>query len=203
MLERSSIGVADPGGPASLRPTLPAPMTADRDCGEIYEKYLRLMMWIAKRRFRIPESEAEPLVHEVFVNFLIKVETVADIRAWLIAAISNACRYYLRVRERSESLPDDFAERPDPHLARVMDMWPDQLAAQQAIAATTARCQLVLRLRYFEGYSVPEIAAELGITTAYATKLVAECIRQVRRRYIGMADHTQTTVRRERNDDVR
>lgn len=194
MLESSSLSTVDPGGPASLHQTLPAPTTADRDCGEIYEKYLRLMMWIAKRRFHIPESEAEPLVHEVFVNFLIKIESVADVRAWLVAAISNACRYYLRVRERSETLPADFAERPDPHLARVLDMWPDQLAAQQAIAATTARCQLVLRLRYFEGYSVPEIAAELGITIAYATKLVAECLRQVRRRYAKMAGHPRYTV---------
>ena len=112
---------------------------------------------------------------------------MADVRAWLVAAISKACRYYLRVRGRSETLPDNFAEQPDPNSARALDMWPDQLAAQQAISATTARCQLVLHLRYFEGYSVPEIAAELRISTAYATKLVRECLLQARRRYTKMA----------------
>jgi RNA polymerase sigma factor (sigma-70 family) len=196
VLETSPPGPLDPGGPAAPQ-TPAAPTTSDRDCGEIYERYLRLMMWIARRRFRIPDSEAEPLVHEVFVNFLIKMESVSDIRAWLVAAISNACRYYLRVRDRCETLPDDFAERPDPHLAHVLDLWPDQLAAQQAIAATTARCQLVLRLRYFEGYSVPEIAAELKITIAYATKLVGECVRQARRRYARLEGRTQYTVGRQ------
>jgi RNA polymerase sigma factor (sigma-70 family) len=144
-------------------------------------------MWIAKRRFRIAESEAEPLVHEVFVNFLGKAHAIDDVRAWLVAGISNASRYYLRIRDRSEPLPDDYAEWPDPNLERVLDLWPDRLAAHQAIASTTARCQLVLRLRYFEGYSIPEIATELGITTAYATKLVGECLRQAQRRYAKMA----------------
>jgi len=196
VLDTLPLGRTEAGGTSNPpEALLPATMNAQRDCGVIYEKHLRLMMWIAKRRFRIPEPEAEPLVHEVFVNFLIKAETVDDVRAWLVAAISNASRYYLRVRERSESLPADFAERPDPHLARVLDMWPDQLAAQQAIAATTARCQLVLRLRYFEGYSIPEIAVELGITSAYATKLVGECLRQVRRRYAKMTQSPRYTVR--------
>ena len=194
MLDTPSLGSTEAGS-ANPPDTLAVPMDAERDCGAIYEKHLRLMMWIAKRRFRIPEPEAEPLVHEVFVNFLIKADTVADVRAWLVAAISNASRYYLRVQQRSEALPDDFAERPDPHLARVLDMWPDQLAAHQAIAATTARCQFVLRLRYFEGYSIPEIATELGITATYANKLVGECLRQARRRYTKLAQTTPYAVR--------
>lgn len=174
---------------AATEPTLIPPQpgsfaeAAPIDSAAIYERYLRLMMWIAVRRYRIHEPEAETLVHEVFANFLGKANGIIDVRAWLVAGISNASRYYLRVRQRTEPLPDDIEERPDPNLAHVLDLWPDQITARQALASTTARCQLVLRLRYFEGYSVPEIAAELQITTTYATKLVAECIRQVQRRY--------------------
>lgn len=170
--------------PEGADPSLEA--SAQRDVAAIYERHLRLMLWIARRRFRIPEPEAEPLVHEVFVNFLSKAGTIEDVKAWLVAGISNACRYYLRLRDRCEPLPEDIAERPDPQFTRVLDMWPDQLAARQAIASTTARCQLVLRLRYFEGYSVPEIAKELRITNAYATKLLGECLKQAQRRYSSM-----------------
>jgi hypothetical protein len=68
------------------------------------------------------------------------------VRAWLVTSICNASRCYGRVRARSEGLPDAIEEKPHPHLARVVDMWPDQLAARQAFACTTARCQLVLHL---------------------------------------------------------
>lgn len=186
MLEPLTYGANESGVASHLQP-LARLQEPEPDFAAIYEKHLRLMMWIAKRRFRIAEPDAEPLVHEVFVNFLIKADTIEDIRSWLVAGISNASRYYLRLRERSESLPADFAERPDPHLLRVLDMWPDQLAAREAIASTTARCQLVLRLRYFEGYSIPEIATELRITNAYATKLVGECLKQAQRRYAKLA----------------
>lgn len=175
---------------AAATPTLttttlhrPVEEVSEPDLGATYDRYLQLMMWIAVRRFRIPRAEAEPLVHEVFANFFSKASTIVDVRAWLVAGISNASRYYLRVRERTEALPADIDQRPDPTLEHVLDLWPDQITARDALAATTARCQLVLRLRYFEGYSVPEIAAELQITTTYATKLVAECIRQMQRRY--------------------
>jgi RNA polymerase sigma factor (sigma-70 family) len=105
------------------------------------------------------------------------------IRPFLVAAMCNASRKYSRNRRRSESLPETYDETPDPGSVRALEMWPDQLAARQAFARTTARCQLVLRLRYFEEYTIPEIADELGISKRYASKLVGECIRQAHRRY--------------------
>jgi RNA polymerase sigma factor (sigma-70 family) len=113
-----------------------------------------------------------------------KGATIEDPRGWLVGAVCNASRYYLRRQARAETLPDTYAQEPDPSLVRVLEMWPDQLAARQAIERTTARCQLVLRLRYFEGYSVPELAAELRITKKYAAKLISECLRQAHRRYV-------------------
>jgi RNA polymerase sigma factor (sigma-70 family) len=161
---------------------LPAPPTLD--FAAIYEKHRRLMISLAVRRFHICEMDAETLAHEVFFDFLSKGPTIADHRGWLVGAICNASRYYLRTRARAETLPDTFAEEPDPHLARVLEMWPNQLAAREAFARTTARCQLVLRLRYLEGYSIPELARELSTTKKYAAKLVAECLRQAHRRYV-------------------
>ncbi len=60
---------------------------------------------------------------------------------------------------------------------------PDQLAAREAFNCLTPRCQLALRLRYLEGYSVPEIATELDTSAKYAEKLVRRCLRQAQMRY--------------------
>jgi RNA polymerase sigma factor (sigma-70 family) len=168
--------------PAASLPVVPEPQALD--FAALYEKHRRLMISVAVRRFHICEMDAETLAHEVFFDFLAKAPSIADHRGWLVGAICNASRYYLRTRARAEALPDTFAEEPDPHLARVLEMWPDQLAAREAFARTTARCQLVLRLRYLEGYSIPELAQELGTTKKYAAKLVSECLRQAHRRYV-------------------
>ncbi|HEX8619535.1 MAG TPA: sigma-70 family RNA polymerase sigma factor [Thermoanaerobaculia bacterium] len=153
------------------------------DFAALYESHLGVMIGLAVGRYGVPETDAETLAHEVFVDFILKAHRVTDVRAWLVASICNASKYYTRVRARSETLPESFAEKPDPQLSRVLEMWPDQLAAREAFAGTTPRAQLVLRLRYFEGYSIPEIARELNITEKYASKLVSECLRQAKRRY--------------------
>jgi RNA polymerase sigma factor (sigma-70 family) len=173
-------GLAEPMVALELESSEPP----EPDYAALYEQYYTLMVSIAIRKFHICESEAEALAHEVFLDFLTKGAGIEDQRGWLVGAMCNASRYYLRRRARAEPLPETYAQAPDPSLARVLEMWPDQLAAREAIGKTTARCQLVLRLRYFEGYSVPELATELRITKKYASKLVSECLRQAYRRYV-------------------
>lgn len=154
------------------------------DFAAIYEWAMPLMVGTAVSRFSVPESDAETLAHEIYVDFLVKGTRIDDPRGWFIGAVFNASRAYRRRNARLEELPSDYTQRADPHLTRVLDMWPDQLAGRQAFERTTAKCQLALRLRYFEGYTIPEIASELGITKMYAAKLVSESLRQAHRRYI-------------------
>ena len=80
-------------------------------------------------------------------------------------------------------LSPEIIEKPDPRFARITDSLPDGIAAREAFGCLTSRCQLALRLHYLDGYSIPEIAAQLHITPAYAKKLVARCLRQARERY--------------------
>ncbi len=174
--ERSFDPQPEPHGP-------PLSTDASADIATIYEQYIPVMIGIAVHRFGISETDAETLAHEVFLDFMLKRDRVTEVRAWLIASIFNASRYYGRVRARSETLPDTIDQKPDPHMSRVLDTWPDQLAAREAFGCTTARCQLVLRLRYLEGYTIPELAVELNTTKRYAAKLVGECLQQAQRRY--------------------
>lgn len=131
------------------------------------------------QRYRISEIDAEALAHEVFLAYFLKADEVMNIRAWLVSAICNASKHYLRSRARLLPLSDQLSEAPDPQHASL----PDQLAAREAFACVTAKCQIALRLRYLEGYSMPEVAEELNTTAKYAAKLVHRCLKQAQSRY--------------------
>lgn len=184
--QRARIGnrAADPSEPrdsAELPPETVADLAAE------YSRHRSLMIGIAVGRFGISACDAETLAHDVFLDFILKNSRVTNVRSWLVASMFNASKYFTRVQARTESLPADFDETADPSLERVLQMWPDQLAAREAFSRTTARCQLVLHLRYIEGYTIPEIAQELGTTKRYAAKLVHECLQQAHRRYTEVA----------------
>jgi len=161
--------------------------TALSRCGidfeAVYNQNVPLMIGVAVQRFHVSESDAQTLAHQVFLAFFLKFNDIRDRRAWFLGAICNACRHYLRMRARDVELSPEIVERADPKFARISDSLPDKIAAREAFGCLTSRCQLALRLHYLDGYSIPEIAAQLHITTAYAKKLVARCLRQARERY--------------------
>jgi len=149
------------------------------DFRSVYDEYLRLIVGTAIRHYRICETDAEALAHEVFLAYFLKANEVLDPRAWLLSAINNASKYYLRRQARQVALPPEYeatASTGGESLA-------DQLVAREIICCLSARCQLALRLRYVEGYSIPELAVELDTSAKYAQKLVGKCVRQAKRRY--------------------
>jgi RNA polymerase sigma factor (sigma-70 family) len=155
----------------------------DVDFAAVYEEHFDLLVRIAVGRFRIAEGEADSLAHDVFVSFLRNAERVIDRQRWLVGAICNASRNHLRRACRTESLDDDTAEHAlDPRTARLGESITASLAARQVYECLTPKCQLALRLRYLEGYSVPEVAAALGTTKKYAQKLISRCLEQAQRR---------------------
>jgi RNA polymerase sigma factor (sigma-70 family) len=156
----------------------------DSHISAVYEELYPLLVGLAVRKFGIAEPDAETLAHEVFLSYLIKVSTIKDHRRWLVGAICNASRYYLRRREKAVSLTDNFAEVVDVGAGRAFDALPEKMTVQQAFDCLTPQCQRVLRLRYWEGYTVQEIADEVGITPKYAQKLLGKCLRQAEQWYV-------------------
>jgi RNA polymerase sigma factor (sigma-70 family) len=137
-------------------------------------------------RYHISEIDAEALAHEVFLAYFLKADEILDSRAWLVSALCNASKGYLRSRARLLPLPDRFSESPDPR--QDGENLPDQLVAREAFACVTAKCQIALRLRYMEGYSIPEVAEELKTSAKYAAKLVRRCLKQAQSRYAKKGD---------------
>ena len=143
----------------------------------VYEDHLQLLVGTAIDRFHISETDAETLAHDVFLAYFIKAEQVLNSRAWLVAAMCNATRYYLRAQARHVELSSQVVEQmvTDENVT-------EQVVARDVLCCLTPRCQLALGLHYLEGYTVPEVATELRTTPLYAHKLMVRCLRQARRR---------------------
>jgi len=149
----------------------------------VYDEHLSMLVAIAVNKFAVPPSDAQTLVHEVFLSYFMNMDDVRDVRSWLVGATCNACRMFIKKRERDVSVTDDLLQRPDPRNLR--ESLPDELACKEALSCLTARCQLALYMHYMLGFTIPEVADQLRITPAYAHKLVTRCMKQARERYIG------------------
>ena len=157
----------------------------DVDFARMYEDNLGLLVAIAVRKFQVPEVDAEGLAHEVFFSYLKRKNEIRDLHPWLIGAICHASRYFWRQNgRRTEQLDHSWALlRPDPASAGILDLLPSQLAAREILESLPPRYQEILRLRYYEGYSIREIADYLGVTEKYTQKLVTKCLRRAEQVY--------------------
>jgi RNA polymerase sigma factor (sigma-70 family) len=161
-----------------------SPSLDDRQFETVYEQYFDLLSQIAVFKFQVPDTEAETLVHDVLISYLRKKHDVIELRSWLVGAICHASRHYWRLNGRIIGADRVLElERVDPASLRILDSLPDQLAAREALECLQPRCQDVLRMRYFDGCTVPEIAQTLGVTTKYAQKLITRCLRRAERLY--------------------
>jgi RNA polymerase sigma factor (sigma-70 family) len=150
----------------------------------LYEEYFDLLVQISEYKFRVPDSEAETLVHDVLLSYLRLAPSVRDLRGWLIGAICHASRHYWRLNGRTVGVETEMElDRIDPASVRILDSLPDQLAAREALERLSPRYQLVLQMRFFEGCTIPEIAQRLGVKSKYAQKLVTKCLRRAEQLY--------------------
>jgi RNA polymerase sigma factor (sigma-70 family) len=157
----------------------------DDDFARLYEDNVSLLVAIAMRKFQVPEPDAEGLAHEVFCSYLKRKNEIRDLHPWLIGAICHASRYFWRQNgRRTEQLDHSWALlRPDPASAGILDSLPAQLAAREILELLPPRYQEILRLRYYEGYSIQEIADYLNVTAKYTQKLVSKCLRRAEQVY--------------------
>jgi hypothetical protein len=80
---------------------------SEEDIRQLYERHRTLLLHVGCRKFRIPESEVESLIQDVFLSFIMTKTKIENIRAWLIAAMCNASRHYWRSQGRPAGLPED------------------------------------------------------------------------------------------------
>jgi RNA polymerase sigma factor (sigma-70 family) len=164
--------------------SLSNPLQDDQQFEVVYAGYFDLLVQIAVHKFRVPDSEAETLAHDVLISYLRKSHDVVALRPWLIGAICHASRHYWRLNGRTIAAEEELAlDRADPASMRILDSLPDQLAAREALECLNPRCREILHMRYFEGCTVIEVAERLGVKPKYAQKLIASCLRRAETLY--------------------
>jgi RNA polymerase sigma-70 factor (ECF subfamily) len=183
-------GEKAPAQPASSEPT-PPPSSAADDVEALYIQHRTLLLYVACRKFRIPDSDAENLIQEVFLSFLQTGTKIDNVRAWLVAAMCNASRHYWRAQGRIESLPDDFNDHSDPGSHGLADQFAMKMTVRQALDYLQPRCRETLWLHYFEGRSAADVARELETTNRYAEKLIHNCLKRVREIYLKLTAVTK------------
>jgi RNA polymerase sigma-70 factor (ECF subfamily) len=173
--------------PRQMVRTVPPACVDENVFASIYEDNCGLLVSLAVRKFQVPVVDAEALAHEVFLSYLKRADEIRDLRRWLIGAICNASRYYWRQHGRNiEQLDTDVAaERPDPRSQDVLTDLPNNIAIEEVLEAMPPRWAHILRLRYFEGYSIKEIAEHYGVTAKYMQKLVMKCLHRAQQIFDG------------------
>lgn len=152
---------------------------------DTYRSQATFLRDVAERKFRIPPTDAEALVNEVFMSYLIRQELIRNPRKWLIGAVCHASRTYWRSEAKTKPLPPNIGDYPDPESpdeARIVD----RVTVAATLNRLCVRCRETLRLYYAEGYSAAEIAKHFGTTTGYAMQLLHSCRKRARTVYQDM-----------------
>jgi len=146
------------------------------DVEVLYEEFFPILVRIGVRDRGLTHPDAEAVAQDIFIEFLGRVESVENHKAYLAGAMYHAAAHFRRRHGRitygfeQDRIGDDETTA----LHRAM--------TTEALAKLTKRCAGALRLRFMEGHSVPEMARILRTSVKYAEKVVRECLQQARRR---------------------
>lgn len=155
--------------------------------GELYLEHAALLRRVAVRKFNVPPAEAEALVHDVFISYLVTPRHVAEehLRAYLIASICNASRNYWRARQSEARVFAD--DGGDVARAPSRDDLVEGLARNLTVASTLAklgeRCRELLKRYYLRGETTPAVAAAMKTTPSNVNYLMHVCRKRARAIY--------------------
>ncbi|HEY0142285.1 MAG TPA: sigma-70 family RNA polymerase sigma factor [Thermoanaerobaculia bacterium] len=149
---------------------------------DTYRSHATFLREIAHRKFRIPPGDAEALVNDVFMSFLLRRDVVRNPRKWLIGAVCHASRGYWRTEAKSRPLPPDIDDYADPESPNEKSLV-DRVTIAATLNRLCRRCRNTLHLYYAEGYTAAEIAEQFDTTSGYVMQLLHTCRKQAREIY--------------------
>lgn len=153
----------------------------------LYTEYGVLLRGIAIRRYNIPPDDAEALVHDIFTAYLQRREYVRELKGWLIGAIGNASKDYLRRRKREEPLLPEHDQRPDQAAEEKAERWMTTMTMATVMARLGEKCRETIRRYYFHEESKESIAEQLATSPGYVLQLLVSCRRRVRELHDAMS----------------
>jgi len=166
--------------------TDPSSPTNAKEFEALYTEYGVLLRGIAIRRYNIPPDDAEALVHDIFTAYLQRRDYVRELKGWLIGAIGNASKDYLRRRKREEPLLPEHDQRPDQAAEEKAERWMTTMTMATVMARLGEKCRETIRRYYFHEESKEAIAEQLATSPGYVLQLLVSCRRRVREIYDAM-----------------
>ena len=131
------------------------------DVLELFETY-RHMVWRLAMQYTGSVSDAEDVSQTVFLKAMENIHKLepGKEKAWLCRVTVNQCRSLHRSLWRRRIVPlEDTMPAPDEESRTV---W-------RALGELSGKERAVVYLHYFEGFSVKEIAGQMGVTPSAVT----------------------------------
>lgn len=125
--------------------------------GELYQRYSRMVHGLLLAR--VPYSEVDDLVQDVFLLALRRLPSLRDEKAfpgWLAMIARNQAVDYHRRTPKTTELEEGMLRQRPPE--------PEALAVLDTIRALPDAYRETLILRLVEGLTSPEIAGQTGLT---------------------------------------
>jgi RNA polymerase sigma-70 factor, ECF subfamily len=148
--------------------------------GALYTLYGRLVHGIVLSR--VPRTDVEDLVQDVFVHAMQRLASLREPRAfggWLAAIARNLATDHLRRAPRIADMPQDLAAASNDQT--------EALAVLAVIRSLPEAYRETLVLRLVEGMTGPEISARTGLTPASVRVNLHRGMKQLRERLEGSA----------------
>ena len=172
-------------------PAAPLPPAAVRDALPFEEAYLRFaprLRKIATAKFNIPRTEAETLVHDVFATYLVNASSVRALEPYLVGAICNASRHYLRRSGAADAIfcgDADCATAPGEDLLAEVER---KLLVSRLLARVGVRCRELLHRYYVKGETTQSIADGLDSTPGSILVSLHHCRKRARAAFQSVAE---------------
>ena len=136
---------------------------------QLYLDYRGLMFHVANKILH-NEQDAEDMVHQAFLKVAEHIEKIGEpkcpkTQSYIVTIVENqAIDLYRRRQKRQVVALND-------ELPGVAAVYEGENALAACVLMLPARYREVILLRYFQGYSVKEVAAILGLSLSAASKL--------------------------------
>ena len=170
---------------------VPLPPAAVRERLPFEEAYLRfapLLRKIAVAKFNIPRAEAETLVHDVFATYLVNASEVRALEPYLIGAICNASRHYLRRSGAADALFCEGAECEATPGADLLAEVERKLLVSRLLSRVGSRCRELLHRYYVKGDTTQAIADGLDSTPGSILVSLHHCRKRARAAFQSVAE---------------
>ena len=136
---------------------------------QLYLEYRSLMFNVANKVLH-NEQDAEDIVHQAFLSVAENIEKIGDPKCpktwgYIVTIVENKAIDLYRRRQKRQVV--EFSDE----LSGISVVYDGDNTLASCILKLPVRYREVILLRYFQGYSVKEVAAILGLSLSAASKL--------------------------------